>query len=512
MRLFLKNKTLHKITSLCVLIIPIILAVSVFSSKINFGLPKISYGIDLVGGGQIILQVDSKTIVERDIHGLEMIFGKSHQLNKTQNTSDKLFFLGKVTNTEKKDFADKFPNLNLIDTDDGFEISGIQHDTNLKTGEAVVDNIVTLRSRLNSMGVADISVYRQGQDKIVVEVPKGNEIDRIKTILSSSAEIGFYDVASLTDGVLLPYKGRTLIRGKKPIVQGSSIVKAVATVDQSTGLPIVSIGLDSAGGKKMGDFTASHMGKPIITTMTDSSYTFSDKDNKHPVRKITEKIVSVASVNGQFSKDFMISGLGSLEETENLALILRSGALTIPMYVVSESSIDSRLGEDNARLGFVAFAIGLAALALYVVYLYRLRGLFSIFTLIVNASLIVIVLSIMGASLTMTGLAGIILTMGMAVDANIIVIEREKELIGNCKKPLLESFKSSALPILDANATTLLVAIVLYNVSSVSLKGFSITLALGVVCTVIGSYYMNMYFSTAWMKEKKIDDVEPVRN
>jgi preprotein translocase subunit SecD len=204
----------------------------------------------------------------------------------------------------------------------------------------------------------------------------------------------------------------------------------------------------------------------------------------------------------------MISGIGSLEKSDNLALILRSGAMSVPMYVVSESTIDSRLGADNAKQGFMAFAIGLLALAMYVVSIYRVRGLFAILTLIVNASLIVIALSVMGASLTLTGLAGIILTMGMAVDANIIVIERERELIGKTPTPRLDSFKSSALPILDANATTLLVAVILYNVSSVSLKGFAITLALGVICTVISSYLINMYFSTSWVKEHTKEDIE----
>ncbi|HHJ3079591.1 TPA: protein translocase subunit SecD [Vibrio parahaemolyticus] len=507
------NKLTHKMASFIVILIPILLAISVFHPKIDFGLPKISFGIDLVGGGQIVLQLDSKAVEEKEVKALEELFSKSHQLNKEASVTDSLVFEGSDLHPSVTDeLLTKFPTLKLTRTPTGVVINGLGGHVVAKTGEAVVDNIGTLRTRLNALGVADISVYRQGADKIVVEIPKGNEIDRIKSILASSAEIGFYRAEEPEKGVMLSFKGQPVVRSNTPIVSGDSITKAIATLDPSTGLPVVSIGLNSDGGSKMGNFTRDNIGKPIVTTLTDSDYVIPDEGGE-PIRSVSEKVVSVASVNGQFSSSFIITGLGSLEESENLALVLRSGALTVPMFIVSESTIDSRLGVENATQGFTSFAIGLLALSLYVIYLYRARGLFAIFTLIVNASLIVIALSVMGASLTMAGLAGIILTMGMAVDANIIVIEREKELLGKTKTPLLDSFKSSALPILDANATTLLVAIILYNVSSVSLKGFAITLALGVVCTVISSYFINMYFSTSWMKEKPLvhNDIEPAQ-
>lgn len=508
---------IHKVASLFAVFIPILLAASVFHPKLDFGLPKIAFGIDLVGGGQIVLQLDGTAIEQQQTAALESLFAKSHKLNKENSVLESLVFEGSNMHPSVKDsFMMQFPTLSMTQTPTGFVVSGMGGHVVAKTGEAVVENISTLRTRLNSLGVADISVYRQGVDKVVVEVPKGNEIDRIKSILSSSAEIGFFELGSAEGGVKMVYENIPVIRSKEPIVSGQSIKRAVATTDQNTGLPVVSITLDNAGGAKMGEFTSKNIGNPIITTLTDSDYTFSDTAGEKPVRTISEKVVSFANVSGAFSTSFIITGLGSLEESENLALILRSGALSVPMYIVSETTIDSRLGAENASQGFMAFAIGLVALGLYVIHLYRARGVFSIFTLIVNASLIVIALSAMGASLTMTGLAGIILTMGMAVDANIIVIEREKELLSKSKTPLLDSFKSSALPILDANATTFLVAVILYNVSSVALKGFAITLALGVVCTVISSYFINMYFSTSWLKEKPQpkyeEDVMPSKN
>ncbi|MCM0149130.1 protein translocase subunit SecD [Photobacterium galatheae] len=506
------NQLTHKLASLFAILIPVLLAISVFHPKLDFGLPKISYGIDLVGGGQIILQIDSQAIEAREIQALAQFFSQSHQLNREASVTDALVFEGGGMHPSVSDeLINQYPTLKLSQTPTGVVVSGLGGHITAKTGEAVVENIATLRTRLNALGVADIRVYRQGSDKVVVEIPNGHEMERIKSILASSAEIGFYQAVMPEAGVMLSYQGNPVVRNHTPIASGQSITKAVATVDPSTGLPVVSIGLNATGGQKMGRFTKDNMGQPIVTTLTDSDYAFSGKAGDAPVRKVTEKVVSVATVNGQFSDSFIITGLGSLEESENLALILRSGVLTVPMYIVSESSIDSRLGAENANQGFRAFAIGLFALALYVIYLYRMRGVIAIFTLVLNAAFIVIALSVMGASFTMAGLAGIILTMGMAVDANIIVIEREKELFGKTTTPLADSFKSSALPILDANVTTLLVAVILYNVSSISLKGFAITLALGVVCTVLSSYFMNMYFSTAWIRERS-NDLEPAQS
>lgn len=494
------NKLSAKLGSLLAVCIPILLALSVFTPNLDFGLPKISYGIDLVGGGQIVLQIDEKAVEEKELNTLRNLLEKSHQQDMENSSLTSLVFKGdNLPNATKEAIMNNYPAVSMTETPMGLVLNGFPSYVKTKVGEAVVENITVLRTRLNALGVADISVYRQGSDKVVVEIPHGNQMDRIKSILASSAEVGFYEAAE--KGVTLSYKESTVVRSAEPIISGKSIKQAVATIDQQSGMPVVSIRVDNESGKLMGKFTRENIGKPIITTLTDSDY-------KDGVRNITESVVNVATVNGEFSNSFMISGIGSLEKSDNLALILRSGAMSVPMYVVSESTIDSRLGADNAKQGFMAFAIGLLALAMYVVSIYRVRGLFAILTLIVNASLIVISLSAMGASLTLTGLAGIILTMGMAVDANIIVIERERELFGKTPTPLLNSFKSSALPILDANATTLLVAVILYNVSSVSLKGFAITLALGVICTVISSYVINMYFSTSWVKERTKEDIE----
>ena len=506
----MSNSIINKVASLFVVFVPVLLAISVCFPSIDFGLPKISYGIDLVGGSRIVMQVDKKSIEHKNVITIMGIFEKNHQLDSKNSRTDSLAFLGaNLLPNASEEFAEKYPTLLLSLNSKGFVVTGLDEYLNVKIGEAVVKNIETLRTRLNALGVADISIYRLGSDKIIVEIPNNDDIKRITSILSSSAEIGFYEAGD-SSGVTLSYKGMDVIRAIEPFVTGASINKAISTIDQTTGFPIVSIELNRDGGNRMGEFTRNNIGKPIITTLIDSDYKINNNDKDSPVRIISERVISIASVGGEFSDSFMISGIGSHSDTDDLSLILRSGALTAPMYIISESSIDSRLGEENATQGFRALVIGLLLLFLYVIYLYQSRGFFSIITLIVNASLIIVSLSVLGASLTMTGLAGLILTMGMAVDANIIIIEREKELMEKSVTPLLDSFKSTALPILDANITTLLVAIILYNVSSVALKGFALTLALGVICTVISSYFINMYFSTSWLKEKHTaKDVEP---
>ncbi|UKA04580.1 protein translocase subunit SecD [Photobacterium damselae] len=481
-------------------IVPIGLAMSVLlPTKIpSFGLNPVQMGIDLKGGAELVLKVDESSIDKLEKQSVTSFLEKTYQLHQESKTSDTLIFTGKLDSKEQdligSAFSMRYPSLSLSKMNGGYVVSGFVSSLKHETGQAIAKNIQILQSRLNSIGVADITMYRQGDDKIVVDLPQGDIVKEAKNILSSSAQLGFYSPDP--KGVDIPFKGAVVKRSKAAFLSGDHVVDAFATLSQSSGLPTVSIRLDAAGGDTMMKYTTAHIGKMIISTITDAKYI-------DGVRHQTEKMASYARISGAFGDMFEISGIGDMDDAANLALVLKSGSLQAPMYIVSERVVSPTIGSKNITQGVISFVLGMLALSIYVLYHYKTRALIAITSLLVNASLIIIAMSLLGASLTLTGLAGIVLTMGMAIDSNIIVFERQNEggFDGlSCEKQtMMKAYDLSLEPILDANVTTLLATIVLYNCGSVTLKGFALTLGLGVVCTIISSFFVSKTLSKTFL-------------
>ena len=482
-------------------IVPIGLALSVLapSEVPNMGLNPIQMGIDLKGGAELVLKVDAQTIDKQEKQGVIEFLVKTGGLSLVSQTEDTVIVNGDLTVKNQSlifnRFSSRYPSLTISKMTDGFIVSGFVSSLRHETGQAISKNIQILQSRLNSIGVADITMYRQGNDKIVVDLPQGKIIDEAKNILSSSAQLNFYSPDK--DGVEVSYNEGNVVRSKAPFLGGDHVVDAYATLSQSSGMPTVSIRLDGTGGSTMMKYTTAHIGKMIIATITDAKY-------KKGVREQSEKVASYARISGAFGDMFEISGIGDMESANNLALVLKSGSLQAPMYIVSESVVSPSIGTKNIKQGVISFVIGMLALSIYVLYHYRTRAIVAIASLLINASLIVIAMSLLGASLTLTGLAGIVLTMGMAIDSNIIVFERQNEggkdvAAGSKKESMMNAYRLSLEPILDANVTSLLVTIVLYNCGSITLKGFALTLGLGVVCTIISSFFISKHLSKTFL-------------
>ncbi|WP_210498363.1 protein translocase subunit SecD [Vibrio crassostreae] len=479
---------LKRISLIGLLMIPIYLAGSLLFPKYlpnNDLVAPISLGIDLKGGHRLILGV-SDSDIERVSQDKVIEFVKFYnEVTVSHKDADSVVFSFKkkndaVSEDARTTFASELPTLTLSQTDNGIVVTGLLSVKESELAQVIKKNIDIVSSRLNALGAADISVYRQGSNKVVVELPSDTDMGYTKKILTSTSKVGLYLESNDEDAVEIPYRGMTIKRMSTPFISGEGIEDAVAIIDSQTGQPSVTVRLDSKAGKSMSEVSSKNVGKPIITTIQE-------RIKINGVRQEVERIASVANIGTVLDRNFVVNGMGAMEASEELALVLQSGSLKAPMEIISEQTVDARLGESNIKAGMEAFVVGMLLLFAYVIYVYRWKGVVACSTIVINASLILIALSSIGASFTLTGIAGVVLTMGVAIDANIIIFERAKELGGNIRQAFTDSFST----IIDANVTTMIAALILFNVGSIPLKGFALTLAVGIVTTVISSYFIN---------------------
>jgi preprotein translocase subunit SecD len=355
---------------------------------------------------------------------------------------------------------------------------------------AIEQNITTLRNRVNQLGVAEPLVQRQGVDRIVVQLPGVQDPNEINKILTATATLEFRMVdQSGTEPGSRRYPGRpgeqSQVLKRRVVASGDQIVDASAGF--SEGRPIVSITLDSAGGESMLQTTMEYLGKPMSTVFIETRREAVNVGGELEYREIkTEEIINTATIQGVFKSRFQISGLRP-GEAHDLALLLRAGALAAPVFKIDERTIGPSLGQDNIDRGFNAIKIGFLAVILFMVLYYRVFGLIANVALFSNLVFIVAMLSFLQASLTLPGIAGIVLTVGMAVDANVLIFERIREELAAGTSPqaaINSGYEKALSSIADANITTLIAAIVLFGVGTGPIKGFAITLMLGIITSM----------------------------
>lgn len=360
---------------------------------------------------------------------------------------------------------------------------------------AVAQNITILRNRVNQLGVAEPLVQRQGNDRIVVELPGIQDTARAKEILGATATLEFrlqntqadVDAAlknrlSADSEVKYTREGQPVVLYKRVILTGDHIRDATFSMDEY-GQPQVSIALDSAGGSKMANFTKDSVGKSMATLFVE--YKEGDKqDNGHRLMQKQEEVINVATIRDRLGSSFRITGISSPNEARQLALLLRAGALIAPIQIVEERTIGPSMGQQNIDQGLQACLWGLITSIIFMLVWYKKFGAIATTALVANLILIVGIMSLLpGATLTMPGIAGIVLTLAVAVDANVLINERIKEELRNgrtVQQAIHEGYKGAFSSIVDANLTTLITAIILYGVGTGSIKGFAITTAIGV--------------------------------
>lgn len=366
---------------------------------------------------------------------------------------------------------------------------------------ALKQNITTLRNRINELGVAEPVIQQQGERRIVVELPGVQDTARAKEILGATATLEFRLVEEKGD----PYRaeksgyapygaklyhfrdGRPILLKRNIIVSGDNVVNAQSGIDTQSGSPEVSVTLDSAGGRKMNEITKRNIGNRMAVVYIENHLLKVQKDGKEVKKRITTKdVINAAVIRGQFSNRFQITGLDSPQEAQDLALLLRAGSLAAPMEIVEERTIGPSLGADNIRQGFMSVVVGFLLVLVIMAWRYKVFGMIANLALVLNLVLIVAVLSLLQATLTMPGIAGIVLTVGMAVDANVLIFERIREELknGSVQQAIHAGYEKAFITIADANITTLLAAIVLFSFGTGPIKGFAITLSIGIISSM----------------------------
>jgi len=479
-----------------------------------------SLGLDLRGGVHFLLEVDvddaKKAAAQRYVTDLPT-FLRKESIRYTGRRQDGQttvleFADAGLRESARKAIAKEFPEL-LLDAPDGSTVLSAR--LSEAEGKRIVDfavgqNLTTLRNRVNQLGVAEPLVQRQGLNRIVVQLPSVQDTTRVKDLLGATATLEYRAVedsgaaaeSAAASGIVPPgsdlfftREGNRPVLVKKDIIAaGVNLVDATATVDEN-GSPAVSVKLDSAGGKRMYAFTEKNVGKPMAVLFKETVVTTNYNAEGVPLRekRNVEEIISIATIQGIFGNQFRTTGLES-KEAQNLSLLLKAGALAAPVEIVEERTVGPSLGADNIRQGFTAALLGLGLVSLFMLIYYRVFGLFAISALVLNLVLVVAVLSLLGAALTVPGIAGIVLHMGIAVDANVLIYERIREELRNGVKPheaIQHGYDRAFITIADANVTVLIGTVMLFALGAGPVKGFAITLAIGILTSqftaIVGS-------------------------
>lgn len=473
-----------------------------------------SLGLDLRGGVHVLIDVDMdaalKEKMETYVSDVRSFLRKEklRLLNiRAEDTSIIVSFRDEALRDKAEEaLGNQFRNLG-VDTsnkDDNFQVKLSLSANEIREIKkfALDQNITTIRKRVNELGVSEPIVQQQGDRRIVVELPGVQDPTQVKEILSATATLeyrlanpdyGKAAEAKRTGKVPLGYRlytvredGRPILLKKKVIVKGDAITDARSGIDNQSGSPAVYVNLDGKGGDKMRRVTTENVNRPMAVVFRESRVVGRDAEGK-AIKRQVEEVISVANIREPFGRRFQTTGLDSSEEAHKLALLLRAGALAAPIDIVEERTIGPSLGQDNIDQGFQSVMIGLLLVMIFMAFYYKVFGLVADIALVVNLVLIVAVLSILQATLTLPGIAGIVLTVGMAVDANVLIYERIREelRIGNSPQASIHAGYEKAFgTIFDANITTLIVAIVLFSIGSGPVRGFAVTLAIGIVTSM----------------------------
>ena len=478
----------------------------------NIGGEPLKLGLDLRGGVHFLMEVDTQKALNNRQNGTLLdirrkLRGEKIRYNSLFVEKDQAIKL-KVTQESVFDNAtelleDNYPQFTISYTEEGnqFEISLRLTEQEIEQieADAIDQNLTTLRNRVNELGVSEPIVYRQGKKRIVVQLPGIQDTAEAKKILGKTATLEFHLEAEhdtpRTRKTSYPHRDKRMGVSElqdQIIISGDQVATAQASFDEN-GIPQVNITLDGAGGARMHRTTRDKIGKRLgvlfVEQKNKTSYARDAQGNQVAIQQTfeTKEIISLATIQAALGTKFRITGLDSPQESSELALLLRAGALAAPMRFVEERTVGPSLGKDNINAGILSMELGMALVLLFTLFYYRIFGVAACLALGTNIVLLVAIMSILSATLTLPGIAGIVLTVGMAVDANVLIFSRIKEELKQGTEPLQaidQGYDKAFLTILDANLTTLLVAVILYSFGTGPIKGFSVTLSIGIITSM----------------------------
>lgn len=466
-------------------------------------------GLDLRGGVRFLMEVDMNTALQKQQDSLQDSLRGEFRREKLQYKSMKKGenFAVEIEFADK-DNADKavryikrnHPTLQALPVSEN-TVNFLLSDQGLAEArdKAIEQNLSILRKRVEELGVSEPTIQRQGADRIVVELPGIQDTARAKELLGATATLEFRLVNdsvapdAVARGIIpanseVKYNqhGDPVVLLRSPKLGGEHIIDAKAEKGEG-GLPQVSITLDSEGGNQMSEITKTFYKKGMATLYREFKDSGRRDENGKVILEKHEEIISVATIQARFSNRFQVSGSMSQAEAQNFAVLLRSGALIAPIVIIEERTIGASLGADNVEKGMTAGMYGLILTIFFCLVYYKVFGVFASVALTVNMVLTIGLMSLIGATLTMPGIAGIVLAVGMSVDANVLIYERIKEELRNgrsVQQAIYEGYSGAFTSIFDSNLTTVLTALVLYAVGTGPVKGFAITLALGVMISM----------------------------
>lgn len=476
----------------------------------SLGAEAMYLGLDLRGGVHFLLEVDMDAAVkqadERYNDDVRLAL-RNEKIRYQSVTKDSGFIKVKLNSADDKQalmtlLGKDFRTLDITEPKE-------QDQVWLKLSEkeereikkfAVAQNMTTLRNRVNELGVAEPVIQQQGENRIVIQLPGVQDTTRAKEILGTTATLEYrlvdveHDVQQAVAGhvpvgsrLYNDRNGNPILLDRRIIVTGDQIVDASSGVDQD-GRPSVNISLNGVGATKMGKLTQANVGKPMAVVFIEYKVETKVVNGQKVHRKEkVEKVINVATIQGVFSHRFQTTGLDSPQEARTLSLLLRAGALAAPVEIVEERTVGPSLGQDNIDKGILSFVVGFALVVLFMAVYYKLFGMIANFALAFNVVIVVAILSMLQATLTLPGIAGIILTVGMSVDANVLIFERIKEELRNGNSPqtsIFVGYDKAFGTILDSHFTNLVVAVVLFAYGTGSVKGFAVTLIIGILSSM----------------------------
>lgn len=470
-------------------------------------------GLDLRGGVHFLLEVDIESVINRRYEGITKNIGQDLReagirYSGIRYVANKGVTVGfrtqELRDEARNDLDQKISGLELHNVKDSFalvltlsasELNGIRQNT-------IEQTMSILRNRVNELGVGEAVVQQQGATRIAVDLPGIQDAARAKQILGGTATLQFYLVDQKNDPIvakqtgmvpvgskLYMMDGHPILLKRQMVLSGDSITSAVSSFDQQTATPAVSIQLGGGGEAFFTKVTRENIGKRLAIVFVESKTT--QQTIHGETKRIThrdERVISAPVVQNALGNNFQITGLADSKEASNLALLLRAGALPAAIYPVEERTVGPTLGKENIHRGIVSLEVGMGLVLILMLLYYRLFGLIANTALILNLILLCALLSMIGATLTLPGIAGIVLTVGMAVDANVLINERIREELrhgASIQAAIFAGYERAFATILDANITTFIVAIVLFSVGTGPVRGFAVTLSLGLLTSML---------------------------
>jgi len=478
----------------------------------NMGASPMKLGLDLSGGVHFLLEVNTEEAVEKRMETMAREVRSAMREEKLRYKSvklvDKKTIVSIFNSEEDRDTGSSILRKNFrevsrqLSEENGlFVIRSELLESSIREIEdyALNQNLTTLRNRVNELGVSEPIVQRQGRNRVVVELPGVQDTAEAKRIIGKTANLEFRLEAAqgaisrekfeFSDPARLP---RDAYLERSIVITGDHVSDAKAEFDEN-GMPQVGISLDSDGGARMHRASRKNIGRRLGVLFIEYKTRMKDGVDENgeqvqvPERYVEKKIISLATIQSALGVSFRITGLDSPRESSELALLLRAGALAAPMYFVEERTIGPSLGVENVALGIKSVTIGMILVLSFMLIYYKVFGIFANIALSLNLVILVAAMSIMGATLTLPGIAGIVLTVGMAVDANVLIFSRIKEELANGLPPqsaINAGYDRAFVSIIDANLTTLIVAVILYAIGSGPVQGFAVTLSIGILTSM----------------------------